>query len=412
MKYLSRGVLPLILTLTLTLAALPAIAQTATNGVRQQRAITPAQRAQTPATPVTVPATAIRQDATTLQTNPVVAAGGKQLIPANLFSVEDRAIIIVGGKPVAAGDVKRQLVNEMRQQSVPGTWTYRRANTANMPAATPVRELPGGPMGNVRQPRDRIEATTRIPGVGGNAMSRDSIKANPALSYNEMLNYCKTHPAEISRVRGTVTPNARFRIEGICFGDQTGAVEAIGQFPGGNMRLVFERWTDSEITAFVPPVSGAVDHAIALTVVRLDKTRSPAMQARFIATRQQVPVPPRLWNPGADFIKIEVDQGGGNIFSGYTVWGAGSASRSTPFSLLINSACELDSASWASRTGRVEAFNGWENGPPNHANVEIVWTPRCTTQTTNYVFASSSQRICSIDFSVAAVANCPVGLTP
>lgn len=57
----------------------------------------------------------------------------------------------------------------------------------------------------------------------------------------------------------------------------------------------------------------------------------------------------------------------------------------------------------------VEAFNGWENGPPNHANVEIVWTPRCMTQTTN---TSSSQRICSIDFSVAAVANCPVGLTP
>jgi len=357
------------------------------------------------------PATAIRPEATAVQASQYAAVTGRQTIPGNLFSVEDRAIIIVGGKPVAAGDVKRQLVNELRQQSVPGTLTYRRANLANVPAGTPIRELPGGSMG-VRTPRDRIEATTRIPSAGAYANARDSIKASPALSYIETLNYCKTHPAEISRVSGTVTPNGRFKILGLCFGDQTGIVEAIGQFPGGNMRLVFERWTESEITAFVPPVSGAPDHSIALTVVRLDKSRSPAMQARFVATRQQVPVPPRFWSPISDFIKIEVDQGGGNIFSGYTVWGAGSASRSTPFSLLINPACELDSASWASRTGRVEAFNGWENGPPNHANVEIVWTPQCTTQTTNYIVASSSQRICSIDFTVSAVANCPVGVAP
>lgn len=401
--------------LLLALAAVPAGAQTTTSSVRQQRAITPAQRAQsvTPvASPAAAPVTAIRPDATAVQASQYATVAGKQTIPGNLFSVEDRAIIIVGGKPVAAGDVKRQLVNELRQQSVAGTLTYRRANTANVPGALPILENPGGGMGNVRQPRDRIEATTRVPSVGAYANSRDSIKATPALSYTEMMNYCKTHPAEISRVSGRVTPNARFKIQGICFGDQTGAVEAIGQFPGGNMRLVFERWTESEITAFVPPVSGAPDHSIALTVVRLDKSRSPAVQARFIATRQQVPVPPRFWSPTSDFVKIEVDQGGGNIFSGYTVWGAGSASRSTPFTLLINPACELDSASWSSRTGRVEAFNGWENGPPNHANVDIVWTPQCTTQTTNYIVASSSQRICSIDFTVSAVANCPVGLAP
>jgi hypothetical protein len=407
-----KHAIPGLTALIFTLAALPASAQTATSPVLQQRAVSPAVRAAAPAAPVATPATAIRLDATAIQANQYAVAG-KQTIPANLFSVEDRAIIIVGGKPVAAGDVKRQLVNELRQQSVAGTLTYRRANRANVPASVPIRENPGAGMGNIREPRDRIEATTRIPSAGGAyANSRDSIKANPALSYMETLNYCKTHPAEISRVSGTVTPNGRFKIQGICFGDQTGAVEVIGQFPGGNMRLVFERWTETEITAFVPPVSGAPDHAVAITVVRPDKTRSPAMQARFVATRQLVPVPPRLWSPDSDFIKIEVDQGGGNIFSGYTVWGAGSASRSTPFSLLVNPACELDSASWASRTGRVEQFNGWENGPPNHANVEIVWTPQCTTQTTNYIFASSSQRICSIDFTVSAVANCPAGLAP
>jgi hypothetical protein len=228
-----------------------------------------------------------------------------------------------------------------------------------------------------------------------------------------MLNFCKTHPAEISRVRGTITPNGRFSIEGSCFGDQTGVVEAIGQFPGGNMRLVFEKWTDSQITAFVPAVSGSPDHTIALTVVRTDRSRSPAVQAQFIATRQQVPVPPRYWSPSNDFVKIDVDQGGGNIFSGFKVWGAGAGSFVAPFSLLINPACELDSAAWSSSTGRVDAFNGWNNpGPPNQANVEVVWTPRCVTQTTNYVFASSSQRVCSVQFEVQAWAQCPIGLAP
>jgi hypothetical protein len=229
----------------------------------------------------------------------------------------------------------------------------------------------------------------------------------------DAINYCKTHPAEISRVRGIVTPNGRFTIEGMCFGDQTGEVQAIGQFPGGNMRLVFERWTDGEITAFVPPVTGAVDHAIALTVVRLDKTRSPAAQARFIATRHVVPVPARSWNPSPDFLMIEVDQGGGNIFSGFTTWGVGSDSRVAPFTLLINPACEFDSAAWSWSTGHVHAVNGWDNPvSPHQANLEAVWTPRCVTQTTNYIVATSSQRICSIDFKLSAWASCPVGLSP
>jgi hypothetical protein len=341
------------------------------------------------------------------------AAAAKATLPANLFSVEDRAIIIVGGKPMAAGDVKRQVQSELRQQSVPA-----RAIVKRVPQGAPVRGggVWNGPItGNARplvERSDRADAIRPVERIAGMGRS-DTARASSGLSYTEMINYCKTHPAEITRVRGTVTPNARFTIEGSCFGDTTGAVEAIGQFPGGNLRLVFEGWSDSQIIAFVPAVSGAPDHVIALTVVRPDRGRSPAMQARFVATRLQVPVPARYWSPRSDFVAIEVDQGGGNIFSGYTVWGAGATSRSTPFSLLINPACELDSAAWSSSTGHIEAFNGWDSpGPPNLANVEVAWTPRCVTQTTNYVFASSSQRICSVEFSLAAWANCPLGLAP
>lgn len=382
------------LSLTLMALAAGAHAQTASPSVMQQRATAPAQRV-TPA-----PNPALAKPAVIASPAIQYSALGKQTLPANLLGIEDRAIIIVGGKPVAAGLVKQQLQNELRQMSVPANGIQRR-----IPRPVPIRDDPGQ-VGPKLVGKDRLNETKY-------GASRDSIKAGSALSYTELLNYCKTHPAEISRVRGTITPNGRFSIQGACFGDQTGALEAIGQFPGGNMRLVFEKWTDREITAFVPAVSGAPDHTIALTVVRTDRARSPAVQAQFIATRQQLQVPPRYWSPSNDFVKIDIDQGGGNIFSGFKTWGAGSASFVTPFSLLINPACELESAAWSSSTGRVDAFNGWDNpGPPNRANVEVVWTPRCTTQTTNYVFASSSQRVCSVQFQVQAWAQCPVGLAP
>ena len=365
-------------------------AQTATP---QQRARIPQQRAHATSAPV-------------LQTQPAVDVATKTTLPANLFSVEDRAIIIVSGKPVPAGEIKQQLQSELRQASTPATAKV----TRTPPQGAPVRDLPGRIGGSVS---DRVDVTREPPRVGGSRLSRDAITAHAGRSYADMLNYCKTHPAAISRVRGTVTPNARFKIEGECFGEQTGRVEAIGQFPGGNMRLVFEGWSDSEITAFVPAVTGAADHAIAISVVRADGGKSPAAQAQFVATRQQVAVPPQFWSPNPTFTAIEVDQGGGDIFSGFRVFGAGSPQRSTPFSLTINPACELDSAAWSSSIGHVDAFNGWDKpGPMNKASVDVVWTPRCVTQTTNYVFASSSQRVCSVEFAVSAWAQCPVGLAP
>jgi len=396
-----KNPVPVLAALSLALAVQAAFAQTAAQGTVQQRA-----RVIPRAAPATAPAVS-HAAITELQTKPYAAAASKQTIPANLFSAEDRAIIIVSGRPVAAGDMKRGLLTELRQQSVPASAILRRA-AAVAPAATPVRDLPGNFRPGVAA-NDRITATRHSAVYGA---GRESVVAKPAQSYSDLINYCKTHPAEIVRVRGTVTPNGRFKIEGSCFGEQTGAVEAIGQFPGGHMRLVFESWSDSEITAFVPPVSGATDHSISLTVVRLDKARSPAVQARFVATREVVAVPTRFWSPTNVFTGIEVDQGGGDIFSSFRVLSAGVEARATPFSLVVNPACNLESASWSSSVGRVDAFNGWEAGPPNAANVQVVWTPRCVTQTTNYIVSSSSQRICSVEFQLSAWASCPVGVAP
>jgi hypothetical protein len=398
-----------------TLAATVANAQTATSRVQQTRASQAVRQVQ-PAPAVASPA--IRPSTSVTQTSPYGTAG-KQAIPGNLFSIEDRAIIIVGGKQVAAGDVKRRLVSDLRQISQP----VSTARTVSRMNSQPVRDNPRSALGGIngsllrpkpRSPQDRITADGGVAGASIAGRGRETLANKPALSYSELMNYCKTHPIEITRVRGTITPGSRFTIEGICFGEQTGAVEVIGQFPGGNMRLVFDSWSDYEIRAFVPPVSGAADHTIALTVVRFpDKVRSPNVQAQFIAARQIVPVPANYWTPTADFLQIDIDQGGGNIFGGYTVFGTGPAqARLAPFSLHVNPACGLDTAGANVRSGAVLAINGWEDGPPYQANVNVAWTPRCVIQTTNYVLASSSQRICDIDFTLSAQASCPVGVAP
>jgi hypothetical protein len=384
-----------------TLAATAVDAQSATDRVQQSRA-----------------SQAIRQTQPVRQAQPAAAVAspaarpygmaGKQTIPGNLFSMEDRAIIIVGGTPVAAGEVKRRLLADVRQTAQPLTTARTISRMNNLP----VRD---NPRGGFRSPQERIVAGGGVAAAAIGGQGRDSMAVNkPALSYSEMMNYCKTHPIEISRVRGMISPGRRFTIEGICFGDQTGAVEVIGQFPGGNMRLVFDSWSDSEIRAFVPPVSGATDHTIALTVVRFpDRVRSPNVQAQFIATREMVPVPAKYWTPTADFLQIDIDQGGGNIFGSYTIFGTGPAApRLAPFSLHVNPACGLESAGASVRSGAVVAINGWEDGPPYQANINVAWTPRCVIQTTNYVVASSSQRICDVDFTLSAQASCPVGVAP
>ena len=389
-------------------------AQSATQRVRP---ISPASQALP--NPQTQTAPVSRTSEVAVQSSPFAAAS-KQTIPGNLFSIEDRAIIIVGGKPVAAGDVKRALLQDVRQNAGPvfNARTNPRAYPAmaEMPVRdNPLGSIPGG-LGVKLKPRfsnDRVSATGGTAGASVQGYARETAANKPAMSYAELMNYCKTHPMEISRVRGKITPNGRFSIEGICFGDTTGAVDVIGQFPGGHMRLVFESWSDIEIHAFVPPVTGAADHAVAVTVVRQDKARSPAYQANFYATREMVPVPQNYWSPSPDFLKIDIDQGGGNVFSGYTVFGTGpSPARVTPFSVRVNPSCALDTAGWSVRTGQVVAVTGWEDGPAYSANINVAWQPRCVIQTNNFVFASSSQRICDIDFALSAQASCPVGIPP
>jgi hypothetical protein len=346
------------------------------------------------------------------RTAPQSAPDAKAELPEGLFKMDDRAIIIVGGKPKQAGEIKRALAAELRQLSGP---PQTKRSGSRLAGAAPQQLMHHKPVHGVRTTADagRMNSTVStkqnsgalagaVTGPGG---VRD-------IAIHDRAAYCKSHAPEITRVRGALSPNQRFTIEGLCFGATNGAVQVIGQFPGGNMKLVFERWADGEIVAFVPAVRGAADHAVAVTVVRADKTPTAAAQAYFVAARERVEVPGRYWQPGEHFTQIDVAAGGGNIFSGYVIPGSQPVSYATPFVLSINTACALDDAAWTSSTGRVLAFNGWENGPPHEAKVSVAWSPRCTTHTTDYIVATNSQTVCSVGFSVKAWAQCPLGVAP
>ncbi len=375
-----------------------------------------------PTSPAAQPAAVVRAS-----NSGSAATRNAHAVPGNVFSADDRAIIIVGGKQVIAGDVKREFKAELARKSGPPTLykvaarksvVQAAANAAAAPSSADARSwgsafgsakgaaIEKAAIGNVINQRSPSPVLDRNGKVVAMSDSIDSKKVYK-------LEDCKKLAPEITRLVGSVASGQKFVIDGYCLGAQTGAVEIIGQFPNGRLRVAFDKWTEDAIEVVMPPVRGATDHAVAITVVRNgDGARSPAKQATFHAARERVEVPVVDWNPGASFVNIGVDEGGGNIFGGYKVFGSGAGSYSANFRVAVPAACNLDNMEAQSQTGSVQQINGWENGPPNVANVQIVWSPVCTTTTSNYVIASSSQRVCSVAFNLKAWAQCPAGISP
>ena len=349
--------------------------------------------------------------------NAATVPRGAQAVPANVFSADDRAIIIVGGKKTTAGDVKREFKAELARKSGPAA-TYkvaaRKAAVETAATGASVRSGDasrsaivnagiGSTIVNERSSSPLLDRNAKVIAASNSVNLKDVYKSTD----------CKKLAPEITRLVGSVASGQKFTIDGYCLGTRTGAVEIIGQFPNGKLRVAFDRWTDDAIDVVMPPVRGATDHAVAITVVRNgDGARSPAKQATFHPARERVEVPFVDWNPSASFVNIGIDEGGGNIFGGYKVFGSGAGSYSASFRVAVPSSCYLDNMEALSQTGSVRQISGWENGPPNVANVQIVWSPVCTTTTTNYVIASSSQRVCSVAFSLKAWAQCPAGIAP
>jgi hypothetical protein len=218
------------------------------------------------------------------------------------------------------------------------------------------------------------------------------------------------------RLQGRVTPGERFTIAGACFGNQPGALELIGQFPGGTLRLDFFGWKDTEIIAATPSVRGAPDHVASITVIRPDGKRSTTKQITFTAARERVDVPAGLWSPSSQYKWSGVWTDGYNAitdnFSGSHSSNTGAAPPAT-FRLHVNPACWLESMNATPRIGAVTDILGWQNsGPPNDANITVLWRSHRTETVSKYITGNETVTVYDIEFNLRAWASCPIGIAP
>ena len=148
---------------------------------------------------------------------------------------------------------------------------------------------------------------------------------------------------------------------------------------------------------------------MALTVVTVDGKSSPAMQAKFVAARERVEVPERLWSPSAGFEMASTRDDSRDE--------SGQVSKS----LRVNPQCVLDNFDATILSGDISQMRGWEQGRANETSITFDWVATClrTTTTTSYSYFIvqrgddySVSNACRVAFLARAWAYCPVGVAP
>lgn len=444
------------------------------------------ERQAPPLLPPLPPPGRIRQDRSAFEANAAAAgpvASGiaarndtPQRSSTKLFDLNDRAIIIVSGRKTTAGELKGKLLAEIDDKAGPPRTVkvgQRKLDLARLnvtrAAVNPASSLqgkgaaasekraskftPAAPMppalstysekSPAPSPFNRSAAagaTVRVDEPAARMSERQMALAtqvsDPSASITAMEKPNKPTalksmacpdrgPPKIFSVLGHLKPGSKFRVEGLCFGDRTGRVELIGQFPGGKLVVPFTSWDMNSVDLEMPAtIRGAGDHTVAVTVITADGKASPAMQAEYQAARERVAVPDRLWSPNSSFELAATDEAvkDGTLQSVIPPGKTSNAATSgrTAKSLRVNPQCALDNVEATLQSGSIDRIKGWELGRPNEADVSLDWTGTCiqittTTSSTFSVLAGKDVTIraaCRIKFQLHAWAYCPVGMAP
>ncbi len=347
-------------------------------------------------------------------------------IPNNLFNFEDRAIIIVGGKQSTAGELKKTLLAEIAKKAGPpktikgGARTLDLAEISltkvprNLPSPPRTMELPSAP-GRQRPPISQTASASTQAAIGsGSALNVPASRGSETINSVSALRCLDKGPPLIDEVEKRLKPGTRVMIWGRCLGDRPGRVEIIGQFPGGKLTPAFTSWEMTGVEIEIPAnVRGAIDHAVAVSIVTADGKTTPAKQAQFVAARERVDVPERLWSPAAKF-ELAATGGAASTNAAYS----GQLSKT----LRINPQCALYDMDAVVLAGAITQIRGWDApGPLNEASVSLDWVGTCTEKTTisqsNYVVfqgavSLSYESACRVAFQTQASAYCPAGIAP
>lgn len=339
----------------------------------------------------------------------------------DLFQMEDRAIIIVGGKPVAAGEIKMAIRDAIAKQAGPPRVFKVGARKAAVTSA--------GAKAAAARPGALPQQNMQVPGVpraGAKENLAQAARSGPAsvLAQGEKSMVVPTRaapnvrelkcldrgPPTIGDVSGVLTPGGKISVHGLCLGERPGQVEIIGQFPGGKLKPAFAAWDMTGVELVIPAdVRGATDHAVAVTVVTADGRRSAAVQAQFQALRERVEVPASRWSPGSNFELSAADDQMKTSNKAY----AGQLTRT----VRVNPQCGLDTMEVVALAGVVNGVTGWEAGPPNESSVVIDWRGICleTMTLTKILFVGHirhDESACRVALQARAWAHCPAGVLP
>ena len=349
-----------------------------------------------------------------------------------LFSLDDRAIIIVGGKTTTAGQVKRALQAEIAAKAGAPKTVRGGARKLDLtallgPGPAGAKPLPNGglggllPQGGTKTPTPTTKAATASALQGAQTVrpgvTQTVSGTKEAVSLGS-LRCPDKGPPKISESPGKLKAGGTASLSGQCFGDRPGKVELIGQFPGGKLTLPFMAWDNNAIELSIPmTIRGAADHVVAVTVVTAEGRTSTAMQAQFVAARERVEVPERLWSPSADFDFSATSAtrdlvGPEDVNEAH----AGHAAKT----LRVQPQCALDTMDAVVISGGISQIRGWEEGPANEAAVTIDWVGTCvntkSTSSYNYMLVEGSDVItksaCRVAFQARAWAYCPAGIAP
>lgn len=347
-------------------------------------------------------------------------------IPKNLFNFEDRAIIIVGGKQSTAGEAKKALLAEIAKKAGPAKTIKGGARTLDLDALNVTKgaikpsvlprtmERPAAP-GKPKPLISQAAATSTQAAMGsGSALAVPASRGREVINSVSALRCLDKGLPLIDEVEKRLKPGIRVMIWGRCLGDRPGRVEIIGQFPGGKLTPAFTSWEMTGVEIEIPAnVRGAIDHAVAVSIVTADGKTTPAKQAQFVASRERVDVPERLWSPTAKF-ELSATGGAASTNAAYS----GQLAKK----LRVNPQCALYDMDALVLSGGVTQIRGWDApGPPNEASVSIDWVGTCTEKKTisgnDYVVFQGAVSVafdsaCRVAFQTQASAYCPVGIAP
>jgi hypothetical protein len=343
----------------------------------------------------------------------------------HLMSLDDRAIIIVSGKQTTAGAAKKVFQAEFAKK-IGGVKRVnsgpRRVDLSKFHVASATQKIAGGKASPFAVAPTMHTQSLSTP-ISGSGMTTAKVASNRNLSHI----LCKDKgPPTIESLSGDLVSGREVGIYGRCLGDKTGSVQLIGPFPGGRMTLPFKHWDSTGVILDIPSnIRGVQDQTVSISVITAEGKATSALPAKFVAAREYVDVPERFWSPaagfsteaGSTFDTSSYGQSSSDNFK--TAFNGNPAHQgTTPKSLRVNPQCALDTMSVDAQAGSVVKINGWENGPPNEANVSLDWVGVChgTAYTLHTIGVSDGEvtvnSSCKVSFKVSAKAYCPLGISP